>query len=83
MTEVLYFTTPWCGPCKIFSPIVEEVCASTGTSLRKINAEQQPDLARSNGITGVPTIIVTRNGQQVFRNTGIVSKGKLLEVISG
>lgn len=82
MKEVLYFSTPWCGPCKMFSPVMEEVCAATGTSLRKINAEQQPDLARNYGITSVPTFIVMKGGEQVLRHNGMMPKTKLMEVLS-
>lgn len=81
MISVMYFSTTWCGPCKLFWPTVQEVCSATNTTLQKIDAEQSPDLASQYQITGVPTLIILKNGQPAFRNTGVMPKTKLIETL--
>jgi thioredoxin 1 len=74
MADFLYFSTSWCGPCKMFRPIVQGVAAETGTNVQFIDAEQNQALAAQYSITSVPTIIVSENGQAVNRYTGVMSK---------
>ena len=79
MKTVLYFSTEWCGPCKMFWPTVDDVCRASKISVQKIDAEQNRDLANQYQITGVPTIIILKNGQPEFRNTGVMAKTKLID----
>jgi thioredoxin 1 len=81
MISVMYFSTSWCGPCKMFWPTVQEVCSANSINLQKVDAEQSPDLASQYQITGVPTLIVMKNGQPVFRNTGAMAKTKLIDTL--
>ncbi len=79
---VLYFTAAWCGPCKMFKPVVEQVSAETGVGIKYIDVDQQRDLASQYGISSVPTIIVENNGSVVYRNSGVMSKPQLTQVLS-
>ena len=79
MISVLYFSTEWCGPCKMFWPVVQEVCSANGIQIQKIDAEQNRDLANQYQITGVPTLIVMKNGKLEFRNTGVMAKTQLID----
>lgn len=79
MISVMYFSTEWCGPCKMFWPVVQEVCSANGIQIQKIDAEQNRDLANQYQITGVPTLIVIKNGKLEFRNTGVMAKTKLID----
>jgi len=79
---VLYFTAAWCGPCKMFKPVVEQVSAETGVGINYIDVDQQRDLASQYGISSVPTIIVENNGSVVYRNSGVMSKPQLTQVLS-
>ena len=63
---VLYFTAAWCGPCKMFKPVVEQVSAETGVSINYIDVDQQADLAAQYGISSVPTILVEKGGRVVY-----------------
>jgi len=81
MKSVLYFSTEWCGPCKIFYPTVREVCDATGYNLQKVDAEKNRDLAQQYNITGVPTLIVMRDGRPDYRNTGVMPKSELLKLL--
>ena len=74
MADFLYFSTSWCGPCKMFRPIVQGVAAETGTNVQFIDAEQNQALAAQYSITSVPTIIVSQNGQAMHRHSGVMSK---------
>jgi thioredoxin 1 len=79
---VLYFTAAWCGPCKMFKPVVEQVSAETGVSINYVDVDQQGALASQYGISSVPTIIVENNGSVVYRNSGVMSKPQLTQVLS-
>lgn len=79
MISVMYFSTEWCGPCKMFWPVVQEVCSANGIQIQKIDAERNRDLANQYQITGVPTLIVMKNGKPEFRNTGVMAKTKLID----
>jgi len=81
MKSVLYFSTEWCGPCKIFYPTVQQVCNATGITLQKVDAEKNRDLAQQYDITGVPTLIIMENGRPVHRNTGVMPKSELLKLL--
>lgn len=77
---ILYFSTEWCGPCKMFKPVVQEVSNTVGVPVTYVDAQRQQDLAQKYSITSVPTIIVEKQGNVVFRNTGVMPKQQLAQV---
>lgn len=79
---VLYFTAAWCGPCKMFKPIVQAVSAEIGVGINYIDVDQQPDMAQRYNVSSVPTIIVENGGSAVYRNSGVMSKPQLTQVLS-
>lgn len=79
---VMYFTAAWCGPCKMFKPTVQAVSAETGVGINYIDVDQQKDLAQKYSISSVPTIVVENNGSVVYRNSGVMSKPQLTQVLS-
>lgn len=79
---VLYFSTQWCGPCKMFKPVVQEVSSALGVNINYVDAQHQPDLAQKYQVTSVPTIIIESQGNVVYRNTGVISKQQLVQVLS-
>lgn len=82
MTQILYFSTALCQPCKAFKPIVQEVAAETGKSVQFIDAQQNKELANQYGISSVPAIVVLHNGQIVMRNVGAMSKQQLVNQLN-
>lgn len=79
---VLYFSTAWCGPCKMFKPVVQQVSQETGVNVQFIDAEISP-LAQTYQVTSVPTIIVLDNMNNIaFRNTGVMGKPQLTSVFT-
>ena len=79
---VLYFTAAWCGPCKMFKPTVQAVSAETGVGISYVDVDQQPDIAQKYNISSVPTIIVENDGNVLYRNSGVISKPQLTQVLT-
>ena len=72
-----YFSATWCGPCKTFKPIMNEI-AGEGYSVQIIDIDQQQDLAAKHNVRSVPTTIIEENGMEVDRIIGSVSKQQVL-----
>jgi len=84
MTQVLYFTASWCGPCKMFRPIFEATLAEVGMSAQIVDVDQQRELAAKHMVTAVPTVLlVDGNGNAIKRNSGVMSKQQLKQFLSG
>lgn len=82
MTEFYYFSTQWCGPCKAFKPVVQQVVGELGVPMQFVDAEQNADLATRYSVQSVPTIVVAQAGQPIYRNTGTMSKQQLASVLA-
>ena len=80
MTRVLYFSTEWCGPCRSFKPVVQEVAAQTGAPVQFIDADQHRDMAMRFGVTSVPTIIVEVGGNVINKLVGPQAKPTLVNL---
>ena len=78
------FWAPWCGPCKMQLPIVEELSTELeGTAtIGKINVDEQPELASQFGVMSIPTLILFKDGQPVDKMVGLQSKDALKAKIS-
>lgn len=81
MISVMYFSTEWCGPCKMFWPTVDDVCRASNISVQKVDAESNRELATQYQITGVPTVIIFKDGQLVYRKTGVVPKTQFITTL--
>lgn len=70
------FWAPWCGPCNIVAPIIEELAAeySGKIAFGKLNVDENPLTAKKFGIMGIPTLIIFRNGEEASRIVGVVPK---------
>tara|TARA_B110000977_G_C10816440_1_gene392405 strand:+ start:400 stop:645 length:246 start_codon:yes stop_codon:yes gene_type:complete len=77
MKTMKYFSATWCGPCKTFKPIMNEI-AGEGYSVQVIDIDQQQDLAARYNVRSVPTTIIEENGIEVDRIIGSVSKQQVL-----
>ena len=76
------FYADWCGPCKMFSPVVESVAEENeDIKVVKIDVDNAQDLAIKYQIMSIPTIVVIKNGQEVNRNVGVISKSQILEMV--
>ena len=76
------FWAAWCGPCKMLSPIVDELAAETeGVTFAKVNVDEYPDVAIGLGIQAIPTLFLFKDGQAVDRAVGLQSKDALKAMI--
>ena len=81
-TVLIDFYADWCGPCKMFSPIVESVATENeNIKVVKIDVDNAQDLAIKYQVMSIPTTVVIKNGEEVDRAVGIVSKSDLLEMV--
>jgi thioredoxin 1 len=76
-----YFTATWCGPCKTYAPVVEEL-VSEGYDIEKINVDVEMDMAQEYGIMSVPTIVVENSDGVVDVLMGIYPKEDLVQRLS-
>lgn len=74
------FWAPWCGPCKMVAPILEELSEEHGDKLTivKLNTDENPQVTARYGITGIPTMNVYQGGEVVKSITGALPKQKLI-----
>lgn len=81
--QVLYFTAPWCGPCKMFKPVVEMVSSELGIHINYVNVDYDASLSERYSVTSVPTIIILEmSGDVLYRNSGVMSKDQLSRVLN-
>ena len=78
MKTIKYFSATWCGPCKTFKPIMNEV-AGEGHSVQFIDIDQQQDLTAKYNVRSVPTTVIEENGIEVDRIVGSVPKQQVLD----
>jgi thioredoxin 1 len=77
------FFADWCGPCKVQAPVLSEVKSEIGDQVRiiKIDVDKSPAVAQQYQVSGVPTLILFRNGQAVWRQSGVATRKQLVDVI--
>ena len=77
------FYADWCGPCKMLSPVVEQVAEeSDAYRVCKINVDQAADIAARYGIMSIPTLIVFKDGEAVKRTVGVQSKQAIADLLA-
>jgi thioredoxin 1 len=75
MITVKRFTSSWCQPCKVLSPIMEQLQQEIPeVSFQTIDVDQNKELVIAANITSVPTVIIEKDGQQVYRFSGVLPK---------
>lgn len=77
------FFAEWCGPCKMLAPILKQVKESLGdgVSIIKIDVDKNQALAAKYQVRGVPTLLLFKNGKQVWRQSGVLQKDEITRII--
>lgn len=78
------FWAPWCGPCKMIAPVLEEIVMEMGDQVRivKLNVDENPDTTKAYGVMGIPALILFKDGEKVDLAAGFRPKEALVEFIS-
>ncbi len=77
------FSATWCGPCQQLTPILEAVSKRMSSKVRilKIDVDKNQGIANKMNVRGVPTMILYQNGQQVWRQSGVIPENELVKLI--
>ena len=77
------FWAEWCGPCRMLSPVVEQVAESAqGFKVGKVNVDYESDLAEKYGISSIPCLIVFKGGKEAARSVGVIPKDRIIQLVS-
>jgi len=77
MKEILYFSAPWCGPCRNFKPIMESV--SNSIPVRFINVDENPQLSAQYNVRSVPMLVFLKDGQEADKSIGVLTESQVKE----
>ncbi|SEL07407.1 thioredoxin [Aquimarina amphilecti] len=78
------FYADWCGPCKTLAPILKEVKEELGTAIKivKIDVDKNQPLAARYQVRGVPTMLLFKEGKQLWRQSGVLQKSDIIHIIN-
>lgn len=83
-TVLLDFYADWCGPCRMVSPIVDQIAEENPQYLvGKINVDNEPELAQAFRVESIPTLVVMKNGKVVSQSAGARPKQQILDMLKG
>ena len=76
------FWAPWCGPCRMVSPVVDEIAnETTDAKVGKINVDDEPELAGAFRVMSIPTLVVMKDGKVVSTSVGVKPKAAILNML--
>jgi len=78
MKQYLYFSAPWCGPCRMLGPVMERV--NNSIPVQKVNVDENSEMAQQYNVRNIPTVVLLENGQEVKRIVGARSEAEYLNV---
>ena len=81
-TVLIDFFADWCYPCKMMTPVVEEVSKEESIKVGKVNIDENQELAEKYGVESIPTIIVFKNGKEYKRQVGVTDRESLLNLLN-
>ena len=76
------FWACWCGPCRMLSPVVDEIAGETDSAkVCKVNVDEQPELARAFQVMSIPMLVIMKDGKVVSQTVGIKGKASILSML--
>lgn len=84
MVKLLDFWAPWCGPCHVMAPVLEEIKKEQEgkVEIEEINVDENPKKASEFGVMSIPTYIIMKDGKEMGRKIGVTPKAELLKLLS-
>lgn len=86
MINVIYFSAPWCGPCRMFGPVMEKIAEHFSETeiveITKVNADEDPDTAALHNIRSIPALVYLKDGETVYQSIGTKTQTEVIEKIN-
>ena len=81
---IIYFSAPWCGPCKVMSPLIEQMGQQGKIRVRKVNVDYEASITQQYNVKNVPTMVLTDlEGNEIGRKIGQMSEQQILDFYNG
>lgn len=79
---IIDFWAPWCGPCQMLTPIIEELAEELKGQIKvcKVNVDEQPELASQYGVMSIPTLVALEDGELIKKTVGVQSKENIVKM---